>query len=150
MLGIERLRPTRGINRSSAFGDFDDMVNRFFEGSLSPQLWNSQAWVPTCDLTETENEIRILMDLPGMNKENVDIQLNEGTLVIRGERKFEEQEKTRYHRLERFNGSFTRSFELPASIEAEKISAVFKDGVLEVVLPKKESAKTRKITIQAE
>jgi HSP20 family protein len=70
-------------------------------------------------------------------------------LTIRGERKFEEIDKAKYHRVERFYGNFTRSFVLPTNVEADKITASFKDGVLEVVLPKAESAKARKIAIKS-
>ena len=111
---------------------------------------NSQSWVPSSDISETEDHIKIHLDLPGLNRENLDIQLTgNNTLTIRGERKFEEVDKMKYHRVERFYGTFARSFVLPTNVEADKISATFKDGVLEVVLPKAESAKARKITIKS-
>ena len=149
MLAIERLRPTWSLTRpGSGFSEFDELVSRFFD----EPFFNSaaaKAWAPSCDLVETDDQIKVLLDLPGMTKDNLDIQLNDSTLVVRGERKFEEQEKAKHHRLERFYGNFTRSFLLPANVEADKITATFKDGVLEVVLPKAESARTRRIQIKS-
>ena len=138
MFSIERLQPTWGISHPiSLFGEFDDLASRLIGEAAVPTA-GAQVWLPSSDLVETVDKIQIRIDLPGMTKDNIDIQLNENALVIRGERKFEEQENTKYHRLERFYGNFTRSFVLPSTVEADKISASFKDGVLEVVLPKKE------------
>ena len=148
MFGIERRKPAATFSRPGVYGEFDELLSRFFDEPYFSHT-NAQVWTPTCDLSETEDEIRILMDLPGMNKDQIDIQLNESTLVVRGERKFEEQEKVRYHRLERFYGNFTRSFVLPSSVASDKIAATFKDGVLEIKLPKNEAAKTRKISVNS-
>ena len=139
MFGMEIYRPNRQLN---------DLFSKFFEETASaPQ---TQTWTPTSDVFETEDQIRIYLDLPGMTRENLDIQLTgNNTLTIRGERKFEEVEKAAYHRVERFYGNFARSFALPKNVEADKIKATFKDGVLELVLPKAESAKPRKISINS-
>ena len=146
MFGMERYRPNRGLNRQ-LFPEFEDLFARFLE---DPSTVTAQTWTPTSDIYETEDQVKIYLDLPGMNRENLDIQLTgNNTLTIRGERKFEEVEKAKYHRVERFYGNFTRSFVLPQNVEADKISATFKDGVLELVLPKAESAKARKITINS-
>ena len=146
---MERWRPSRGINRTNLFPEFDDFVSRFFE---EPTLnaTGAQNWVPSSDILETDDHLLINLDLPGMKQENLDIQLTgNNTLTIRGERKFEEIDKAKYHRLERFYGNFTRSYVLPSNVETDKITASFKDGVLEIVLPKAESAKARKISIQS-
>ena len=144
MIGIERFRPTRGLDR-----DFDAFLSRFFD-TTSFNTPDNQTWAPSSDIHETDEHVKIHMDLPGLNKENLDIQLTgNNTLTIRGERKFEEVDKAKYHRVERFYGSFTRSFVLPSNVEPDKIMASFKDGVLEIVLPKMESAKARKITIKS-
>ena len=142
MFALERRRPMNSL---------DELFNRFLE----EPFFNAQSgtavqyWTPTADVIENENEIRIHLDLAGLTKENVQVELTDGnTLVIRGERKFEQQDKSKYHRVERFYGNFTRSFVLPVSVQSDKIAATFKDGVLEVVLPKMESAKSRKIQIQ--
>jgi HSP20 family protein len=85
-----------------------------------------------------------------MTQENLDIQLTgNNTLTIRGERKFEEIDKAKYHRVERFYGNFARSFVLPMNVDTQKIEATFKEGVLEILLPKAESAKARKISIKS-
>ena len=141
---MERYRPIRGWNR-----DLDDFFSRVFENQTVNE-GTSQTWLPASDICETEDQVKIHLDLPGLNRDNLDIQLTDNnTLTIRGERKFEEVDKTKYHRVERFYGTFARSFVLPSNVEADKISATFKDGVLEVVLPKAESAKARKITIKS-
>jgi len=146
MFGMERYRPIRGVNRQ-LFPEFDDLVSRLFEEQSAPV---AQTWTPSSDIYETDDHIKIHLDLPGMNRENLDIQLTgNNTLTIQGERKFEEVDKAKYHRVERFYGNFTRSFVLPTNVEADKITATFKDGVLELVLPKVESAKARKISIKS-
>ncbi|MGH9857245.1 MAG: Hsp20/alpha crystallin family protein [Acidobacteriota bacterium] len=143
MFGLEVYRPIRGLQR-----DFDELFNQFFEEKAFNGT--AQTWSPTSDIFETEDHVKIHLDLPGMTKENLDIQLTENnTLTVRGERKFEKVDKAKYHRVERFYGNFMRSFVLPSNVEANKITATFKDGVLEIVLPKAESAKPRKIAIQS-
>jgi len=120
----------------------------------SPQLavWRSEPeegftlaeWMPPVDIEESDKEYLIKAELPGMKKEEVKLKVEGGTLSISGERKAEKEEKDKkYHRVERSYGAFSRSFTLPEGALAEKISAVFKDGVLMVHLPKAERAKTR-------
>ena len=148
MHGMDRYMPTRGLNRTN-FPGFDELVSRLFEEQV-PNATGAQTWVPTSDIYETEDHLQIHLDLPGMTRDTLDIQLTDNnTLTIRGERKFEEVDKAKYHRVERFYGNFMRSFVLPSNVEAEKITASFKDGVLEIVLPKAESAKARKISIKS-
>ena len=126
----------------------DELFTRFFDDSFL-HAKGVDRWTPTSDVVETDESIAIHLDLPGLKRDDIHIELNDGnTLIIRGERKFEEQEKAKYHRVERFYGSFTRTYVLPATVQSDKIAATFKDGVLEVVLPKTESAKSRRIAIQ--
>src|SRR5829696_7401763 len=107
MFGLERWRPTRTI---SPLTDIDAYISRFFHEPFMESL-GAQSWTPSCDLVETNSEIRIVCDLPGMRKEDLEIQLASGnSLVVRGERKFEERQDSRYHRMERFFGNFTRTF----------------------------------------
>jgi HSP20 family protein len=149
MHGMDRYIPTRVLNRANLFPGFDELVSRLFE-EQGLNTAGTQTWVPSSDIHETEDHLKIHLDLPGMTRENLDIQLTDNnTLTIRGERKFEEIEKAKYHRVERFYGNFMRSFVLPSNVDADKIAATFKDGVLEIVLPKAESAKARKITIKS-
>ena len=106
------------------------------------------AWLPPVDIVEEADRLTLRAELPGVRTEDIDIKVENGTLVLRGEKKQEKQVDTESaHRLERYYGSFTRSFVLPVSIDAEKIQARYKDGVLEVVLPKADEAKPRKIKI---
>lgn len=148
MFNIERYRPFRGITRPGLMEDFEDSISRFF-GEPFFATRSGQNWVPSSDVVEAEDKIQIMLDLPGVTKDQIDIQLNNNTLVVRGEIKFEEKENVKYHRMERFYGSFTRSFVLPTTVNSEKIAATFKDGVLTIDLPKAETAKARRISIKS-
>jgi len=102
------------------------------------------------DVYETDQNVMLKAELPGVDPKNVEIRVEDGTLYLKGERKFEKEVKEEnYHRVERSYGSFTRSFALPSSVEAEKATAEYKDGVLTLTLPKKEEAKPKTIKILA-
>lgn len=106
-------------------------------------------WVPAVDVEETDDAYQIRAEMPGLKKEDVKISLVENVLTITGEKKHEaKSDSKKYRRLERTYGSFQRSFSLPAPISTDKISAEFKNGVLEVVVPKSEEAKIREIDIK--
>jgi HSP20 family protein len=106
-------------------------------------------WLPPVDLREEEQAFVIQMEVPGLQKDEIDIHLENNVLTLRGERKFEkEEQKQSYHRIERFYGKFARSFTLPSLIKAEGIAASLKDGVLEVTIPKAEESKPKKIAIK--
>jgi HSP20 family protein len=106
-------------------------------------------WAPLVDISEDDHEYTIKAELPGIEKENVKITVENGTLLITGERASEGEEKNRkYHRVERAYGSFLRSFTLPDDADGTKIRAEFKNGVLKVHLPKAENAKPRSIEIK--
>jgi HSP20 family protein len=133
---------------------FDPLTNlRVFEDAFSRMLTEPQAnrpWSPAVDIYVTENELVLKADLPDVDAKHVDVRVENQTLTIAGERKFENQEKTQgFHRIERSYGNFTRSFAVPNSFDTEKIAATFKNGVLSVTLPKKEAAKPRQIKIEA-
>ena len=105
-------------------------------------------WSPTSDVIETKDDIVIKAELPGIDDKDVDVEIENGVLTIKGERKAEkESEEKGYRRVERAYGSFFRSFTLPPNVEPEKISASFANGLLEVHLPKKEGAKPRSIKV---
>jgi HSP20 family protein len=105
-------------------------------------------WVPPVDITEDEKEYVITAELPDVKKENVKVTVENGHLVISGERKFEREEKDRkYHRIERSYGTFMRSFALPDVANAENVGADFKDGVLKVRIPKSEKVRPKSITV---
>ncbi len=107
-------------------------------------------WTPSTDLREDDNEIVIKMDLPAVKPEDVDIELTRDTLVVKGERKFDDIERRKdYVRVERQFGTFQRSWTIATAVQAEAIKAEFKDGVLTITLPKAEAAKPRKVQVTA-
>ena len=106
-------------------------------------------WSPLVDITEDEKEYLIQAELPDMKKEDVRLTVENGVLAISGERKFEKEEKGRkYHRIERAYGSFVRSFSLPEDADGSKVTADFKDGMLQVRLPKSVKAKPKAVEIK--
>jgi HSP20 family protein len=108
------------------------------------------SWIPPVDIVEEPERLLFRAEIPGVSKEDIDIKVENHTLILRGEKKQErEVEGETAHRVERFYGSFSRSFALPTTIDADKIQARYKDGVLELVLPKAEVARPRKIEIVA-
>lgn len=125
-------------------------VNRLFEHTLPTRGDNSAltAWTPSVDVYETENELVIKADLPDLNEKDLDIRVENNTLTIRGERKFEQTVKEdNYLRIERNYGSFSRSFGLPNTVNTEAIKAEYKNGVLTVELPKSAESKPKQIKV---
>ena len=109
----------------------------------------SVGWTPSCDIYEDGDEILVRAELAGVEPKDVEIRFENGVLTLKGERKLEMEEKREnYHRVEMSYGSFTRSFALPATVDAEKIRAESKDGVLSVHLPKKLEAKPKAIQVK--
>lgn len=107
-------------------------------------------WAPVVEVAETPEEYLVKVELPGVPRDDVRVSVEEGVLRIEGERRFEkEEEGKRFHRVERSYGSFARSFVAPDDVDAGKVTATFKDGVLSVHLPKSEQAKPRSIEVQA-
>jgi len=133
---------------------FDPLANiRLFEDAFTRMFNEPQTnrpWSPAVDIYETENDLVVKADLPDVDLKDIDVRVENQTLTIAGERKFEKQDNVAgYHRIERSYGNFTRSFAVPNSFDTEKIAASFKNGVLSVSLPKKEAAKPRQIKIEA-
>jgi len=134
--------------------DMSDRLNRVFNRSALPRTNDKETmvvadWVPSVDVSETEGEYQIKVEIPDVKKEDVKVTLEEGVLTIQGERKHEKEEKgTRYHRVERSYGRFVRSFTLPDLIDEGKVKAEFKDGVLNLQLPKSEKAKPKAIEVK--
>jgi HSP20 family protein len=123
---------------------------RLFQDSLSRMFAepNARPWSPAVDVYETENELVLKADLPDVDPKNVEVQFENGTLTLKGNRKFEEEKNGKgYHRIERSYGSFVRAFSLPETVDAEKVKAEYKNGVLSVTLQKKEVAKPRPIPV---
>lgn len=129
-----------------------DQLNRFFDESVSRQgagEFEYGNWAPAVDLREEENHYLLQADMPGMKKDEIEVNVENNVLTIRGERRFEaEVKKETYHRIERAYGKFTRSFTLPSRVQADAIKATYKDGILEVLIPKAEESKPKKISIQ--
>ena len=133
---------------------FDPLANiRLFEDAFTRMFNEPQAnrpWSPAVDIYETENELVMKADLPDVDLKDIDVRVENQTLTIAGERKFEKEQSGKgYHRIERSYGNFTRSFAVPNSFDTDKIAAAFKNGVLSVSLPKKEAAKPRQIKVEA-
>jgi HSP20 family protein len=105
-------------------------------------------WTPTVDITETDTAYLIKCEIPGVNKEDVKVNIEDGMITMRGERKQEKEEKDKkFHRIERSYGSFLRSFRLPDNVDETAVKAEFKDGMLNVTLPKSAKAKTKEINV---
>jgi HSP20 family protein len=110
----------------------------------------SASWLPSVDVFEDKESLKIVAELPGLKPEDVKITLENSTLTLRGEKKQVAEEKTeRVHRYERSYGSFERSFSLPNTVDADKVAASFENGVLTITLPKAEKAKPREIAVAA-
>ncbi len=128
--------------------EMNDLWDNFLSTNM-PQ--NMQTWdfTPTCDVDETATHYNFHFDLPGMNRDNVRVEIHNNLLQVTGERHDErrEEKKTR-HVIERTYGKFQRSFTLPASIDAERVEAAFKDGVLKVAIPKQEATRAREVQIK--
>jgi len=142
---------------SDPFRALQHRVNRLFEDfgifSAVPPFIDEgvgfSTFVPPCDIFETDKEIVVKVELPEVKKENLYVTLENNLLTIRGERKLEtETNKEGYHRVERSYGEFVRNFTLPAIIDPAKINAEFKEGLLRVVLPKREEAKAKEIEVK--
>src|SRR3954463_10863865 len=146
------------ITRYDPFRDLrtlQDEVNRLFSTNFSRGFGDEGiargAWTPNVDIFENKDEIVLEAELPGMNREDFDLSIENNVLTLRGERKFEKKDDNdNYHRVERSYGSFTRSFTLPQTVSSEGAVAEYKNGVLRVSLPKREEVKARKISIQGD
>jgi len=127
-----------------------DKMNRLFDDTVKGEEKDmfGSTWAPSVDIYETENELVLNAEIPGINQEDIEVKIEDNTLTLRGERKFEEETKEEnYHRIERSYGSFFRSFSLPHYIDQEKINAEHDNGVLRIHMPKKPELKPRSIRV---
>ena len=148
------------LNRWSPFREMEDMQRRmaslfdrspFRHGSLTPEEENITVpeWAPLVDIAEDEKEYLIKVELPEVQKDDVKVTVENGTLTISGQRKAEKEEKNRkFHRVERYYGRFERSFSIPDDAESDQVKAEFKDGVLRVHLAKSEKARPKQIEVK--
>ena len=132
---------------------FDPLASiRVFEDAFTRMVNEPRAtrpWSPAVDIYETENELVLKADVPDVDPKDIDVRVENQTLTISGERKFEQENASKgFHRIERSYGSFVRSFAVPNTFDTENISAGFKNGVLSVSLPKKEAAKPRQVKVE--
>jgi HSP20 family protein len=146
MMAIVRWDPFRDLI------SIQDRMNRLFEQTLARTREEegiaASTWMPAVDIYETPDQVVMKAELPGLTREDIEINVRDNTLSLRGQRKFEKDVKEEnYLRIERAYGSFQRSFTLPVTIQQDKIKAVFRDGVLELTLPKAEEARPKQIKI---
>lgn len=150
--------PVRRDDEHPFFGlrrEMDRIFEDFFQGfaSIGPFAGRSGEFAPRLDVTETEKELRIKAELPGMDEKDVEVTLTQDVLTIRGVKKEEQEEKNgNYYRMERSFGSFTRSVPLPAEVDREKVAASFKKGVLTITLPKtaRDAEGSKKIRVESQ
>jgi HSP20 family protein len=132
-----------------------DEMNRVFNEAFGranneDSTWHSGAWSPAVDIYETDEALVMKAELPGFTKDDIYIELKDNTLVIKGERKREDEVKEgNYHRTERMYGAFQRVFMLPTTVDQEKVKAAYKDGILELHLPKVQAAQPKRIAVGA-
>ena len=142
-----------GWTNGTRLSDLRDEIDRLFESPLAEVARASQllsAWTPPLDLYEDKDNFVVTVELPGMKKDEIQINLHDGSLSVSGERRTDEKfDNSEVCRAERFIGRFQRSIPLPAPVDTDKVKAQYSDGVLTVTLPKTEEAKPRQINVQA-
>ena len=146
--------PFRVLEPAGMFASLRRDVDRLFDEawSGSPGGWRTRGWLPPVDVNETEDEIKVQVEVPGMRADDIDVTVENGILTISGEKRFEhrEGEEDRGNLVvERQYGRFTRSFTLPAQVDAEKVTAECADGVLTIALPKRSEARPKRISVNA-
>ncbi|MDD5542241.1 MAG: Hsp20/alpha crystallin family protein [Acidobacteriia bacterium] len=146
-MAIVRWEPFRDLM------SLQERMNRMFDESVghvrgANEALDSGAWSPAVDIYETEQAIVLKAELPEINQKDIDIRIENNTLTLRGERKFERETKEEnYHRVERSYGAFCRTFTLPSTVDQDKVKAEYKDGILKVTLPKREDSKPKQIKV---
>lgn len=159
MMALERWRPFsrfRALERMDPFHDLADIqseMNRLFDAFFGRPGRTvgllDRVWAPVVDVYETADELVVTTELPGAKEKDVHVSIVGDVLTIKGERKQDREVKEEhYHRMERFYGSFERHIPLPIPVEADKVKARFRDGVLEIRLPKAEEIKPKEIKIE--
>ena len=145
---MRALMPWTGM--ASMKQEMDRLVDRVFEAKWN-ELPTLGEWAPSMDISETKDSLVAKIEAPGMDEKDIQVALQENLLTIKGEKKHEKEEKDEhFHRVERSYGAFTRSVRLPVAVDASKVTATFKNGLLTVTLPKTPAAKGTTIPIKAE
>lgn len=152
-MAIERWRPFVTLDRWDPIrlSDVQSEVNRLFDsffGRPSTVAPGDRMWAPVVDLYETKDDVVVSFEIPGVREKDVNVSVTGDLLTVKGERRLgQEIEDESYHRLERVYGTFERTIQLPMRVQAEKVKATYRDGVLEVKLPKAEEVKPKEIKI---
>ena len=140
---MTRFEPFRELAR------LQDEMSRMWDDRNPYRSGESVGWTPACDIYEDEEGVTLRFDLAGVEAKDVDVRFENGVLTIRGERKLEHAEQRQnYHRVELSYGTFTRSFALPGTVDAEKIQGQARNGILVIALPKRAEAKPRSIQVK--
>lgn len=143
---LVRWEPFEGLSRLHS--RINDLFDESFGRARTLPSATAGVWLPPVDILESKDAYLIRAELPGMKKEDFNLEINDGTLTLSGERKAETlSEGVEYHRVERVNGKFSRSFYLPQTVKQDGIKASYRDGILEIHVPKVEEAKPRQIAI---
>ena len=133
------------------FSTLQDRINRLFretQGNSQDETLTSSSFAPAVDVYEDEHNVTLKIEVPGIDEKDIDVRIESNTLTVHGERKIEKEEKEEnYRRVERQYGSFTRTFNLPPTVDAEKVQADYDKGVLNITLPKKAEAKPKQIKV---
>jgi len=146
-MAIVRWEPFRDLVTTQ--DNFNRLFNETFRSLFDRTESGVQRWAPAVDIYENDQNLVLKAELPGFDPKDVEVRMEDGTLYLKGERKFENDvKKENYHRIERSYGSFARRFSLPGSVNADNVKAEYKDGVLTLTIPKKEEAKPKTIKIQ--
>lgn len=143
------------VSRWDPFRDLSvlqDRINRIFSEQVreTEHEGGERTWSPVVDILETESDLIVRAEIPGMNRDDIDIEVTAESLTVRGERRFGEQESEKFLRVERPYGPFQRSFTIGVPVQPDKVRASYRDGILEVVIPKAEEVKPKKIPIVIE
>jgi len=156
-MALEKWKPGSWLSPWSPFRELEDLSRRmedFFKPilpSLRREPAEERMWSPVIEMYEEKDKVIVKAELPGMKKEDIDVSLADNTLTLKGERKTEKETKeSNYYCCERYYGSFYRQVTLPANVDPGKIEAAYKDGILEIKLPKTEETKAQKIDIKTE
>jgi HSP20 family protein len=141
------------LTKHNPFADMEDMPSgvRLFQDTVNRLLseQGTRPWTPAVDIYETENDLVLKADIPEVNINDIDIKIENNTLALKGERKFERNGAQKgFHRIERSYGTFVRYFTLPDTVDTEKVQAALNGGVLTITLPKKEVAKPKTIKVE--
>jgi HSP20 family protein len=143
---VPYFRKTEAPTVSRLFEEFFDDFP--FNGALAE---TRESWMPSVDILEKDGNLILRAELPGMDEDKIDLKLEGNTLTLKGERKMDHEDKeSSYHRIESFHGAFTRSFRLPDTLDYDKISADYKNGVLTITIPHKPEVKPREIPVSVQ